>query len=173
MGEAILGRAGSAASIVVIVSVVMLLALSVSMVGDENMGRVSNAATGEGISVRHASRWKIPLASRPCSREAPRMPQAIDRAALDELFDALERRGYTLVGPRVRDRAIVLDEIGSTADLPAGWTDVQEGGTYRLARRDDDALFGHNAGPNSWKSFLFPSELRLWTPAEPPTAASR
>ena len=92
------------------------------------------------------------------------MPQvAIDRAGLDHLFGALQRRGYTLVGPMVRDRAIVLDELDSTADLPAGWTDVQEGGTYRLARRDDDALFGHNAGPNSWKSFLFPSELRIWT----------
>ena len=92
------------------------------------------------------------------------MPQvAIDRAGLDQLFGALQRRGYTLVGPMVRDRAIVLDELDSTADLPAGWTDVQEGGTYRLARRDDDALFGHNAGPNSWKSFLFPSELRIWT----------
>ena len=91
------------------------------------------------------------------------MPQAIDRAGLDDLFDALARRGYTLVGPLVRDRAIVLDELDSTADLPAGWTDVQDGGSYRLARREDDALFGHNAGPNSWKSFLFPSELRIWT----------
>jgi sulfhydrogenase subunit beta (sulfur reductase) len=91
------------------------------------------------------------------------MPDAIDRAGLDQLFGALQRRGYTLVGPMVRDRAIVLDELDSTADLPAGWTDVQEGGTYRLERRNDDALFGHNAGPNSWKSFLFPSELRIWT----------
>jgi sulfhydrogenase subunit beta (sulfur reductase) len=91
------------------------------------------------------------------------MPDAIDRAGLDELFGALERRGYTLVGPTVRDRAIMLEALDSTADLPAGWTDVQEGGTYRIARRDDDALFGHNAGPNSWKSFLFPSELRVWT----------
>ena len=88
---------------------------------------------------------------------------AIDRAGLDELFGALVRRGYTLVGPTVRDRAIMLEELDATAELPAGWTDVQEGGTYRLARRDDDALFGHNAGPNSWKSFLFPSELRVWT----------
>ena len=87
----------------------------------------------------------------------------MDRGGLDELFDALARRGYTLVGPTVRDRAIVLEELGSTAELPAGWTDVQEGGSYRLARRDDDALFGHNAGPNSWKSFLFPSQLRIWT----------
>ena len=91
------------------------------------------------------------------------MPTAIDRPGLDELFGALERRGYTVVGPTVRDRAIVLEELDSTAKLPAGWTDVQEGGTYRLARRDDEALFGHNAGPNSWKSFLFPSELRVWT----------
>jgi sulfhydrogenase subunit beta (sulfur reductase) len=90
-------------------------------------------------------------------------PLAIDLPDLDALFGALERRGYTLVGPTVRDRAIVLEELDSTAELPAGWTDVQEGGTYRLARREDDALFGHNAGPNSWKSFLFPSELRVWT----------
>jgi sulfhydrogenase subunit beta (sulfur reductase) len=74
---------------------------------------------------------------------------SIDRAGLDELFGALTRRGYTLVGPTVRDRAIVLDEVDATTDLPAGWTDVQDGATYRLARRGDDALFGHNAGPNS------------------------
>jgi sulfhydrogenase subunit beta (sulfur reductase) len=87
---------------------------------------------------------------------------AIDRVGLDGLFAALEGRGYTLIGPMVRDRAIVLDELDSTTELPAGWTDVQEGGSYRLERRDDDALFGHNAGPNSWKSFLFPAELRIW-----------
>jgi ferredoxin len=85
------------------------------------------------------------------------------REALDELFAALEARGYTLVGPLVRDRAIVYDELHSSAELPAGWTDVQEGGSYRLERRDDDALFAHNVGPNSWKSHLFPSRLPLWT----------
>jgi hypothetical protein len=57
---------------------------------------------------------------------------AIDRAGLDELFAVLERRGYTLVGPTVRDRAIMLEELDSAAELPAGWTDVQEGGTYGI-----------------------------------------
>ena len=90
-------------------------------------------------------------------------PLTMQRAALDELLAALEARGYTPVGPLVRDRAIVYDELRSSAELPAGWTDVQEGGSYRLERRDDDALFGHNVGPNSWKSFLFPATLRLWT----------
>jgi sulfhydrogenase subunit beta (sulfur reductase) len=89
-------------------------------------------------------------------------PQSVDLAGVEALIAGLAARGYTVVGPTVQDRAIVLDEIDSAAELPAGWTDVQEGGTYRLARRDDDALFGHNAGPNSWKSFLFPSELRIW-----------
>jgi ferredoxin len=87
----------------------------------------------------------------------------IARDALDELFAALRARGYTVIGPRVRDRAIVYAEVDSSADLPAGWTDVQDGGSYRLERRDDQALFGHNVGPNSWKSYLFPPTLKLWT----------
>ena len=41
----------------------------------------------------------------------------------------------------------MYDEIHSVSDLPAGWTDEQEGGTYRLKRRDDTALFGYNVGP--------------------------
>ena len=48
------------------------------------------------------------------------------------------------------------------ADLPAGWTDEQDGGHYRLVRRDDDALFGYAVGPESWKRFLHPPRLRLW-----------
>jgi sulfhydrogenase subunit beta (sulfur reductase) len=77
-----------------------------------------------------------------------------------------------VIGPTIRSDAIVYDEIESTADLPAGWTDEQEGGTYRLRRRDDEALFGFNVGPTSWKNFLFPPKLQLWTSdgedAEPP-----
>ena len=74
-------------------------------------------------------------------------PQVIERGALDELLDALRSRGFTPIGPTVRQGAIVYDELDSAADLPAGWTDVQDGGTYRLERRDDDAVFGHNVGP--------------------------
>jgi sulfhydrogenase subunit beta (sulfur reductase) len=86
----------------------------------------------------------------------------IDRDGLDGLLAALAGRGYTLIGPTVRDGAVVYGEIASVGDLPAGWGDEQEGGTYRLRERGDGALFGHNAGPNSWKSFLFPPTLRLW-----------
>jgi sulfhydrogenase subunit beta (sulfur reductase) len=86
----------------------------------------------------------------------------IQRDQLDGLIEALRTDGYTVVGPTERDRAIVYGEVESIADLPAGWTDVQDGGTYRLERRGDDALFGYAVGPQSWKKYLFPPELRLW-----------
>jgi len=46
-----------------------------------------------------------------------------------------------------RDGAICYGDIASAADLPAGWTDEQDAGTYRLRRRDDDALFGLQRRP--------------------------
>ena len=78
------------------------------------------------------------------------------------LFEALRRREYRLVGPTLGDGAIVYREIRSPADLPQGWTDEQDGGTYRLKRRTDRAVFGYAVGPHSWKQFLFPSATRLW-----------
>ena len=80
----------------------------------------------------------------------------IDRTGLDTLFSVLQRRGYELVAPRLRDQAIVYDTIESTADLPEGWTDEHEAGHYRVKRRDDKALFGYVVGPQSWKKYLFP-----------------
>lgn len=95
-------------------------------------------------------------------RDAHSPPTVVERDDLGSLFVALRDRGYTLLGPTVRDGAIVHDEVTSPDDLPAGWTDEQDGGTYRIRRRDDEALFGHNAGPHSWKNALFPPSLRLW-----------
>jgi len=86
----------------------------------------------------------------------------IERDGLDELLAALGRRGFELIGPTVRDGAIVYDEIATIDDLPAGWTDEQDGGSYRLRQRDDGALFGYAVGPQSWKRFLHPPELKLW-----------
>lgn len=93
----------------------------------------------------------------------PREPvQTLLRADLDSLFAALRERGYAVIGPTVRAQAIVYDEIASAADLPIGLTDEQEAGSYRLAARGDEACFGHQAGPNSWKRFQLPPRLPVW-----------
>jgi sulfhydrogenase subunit beta (sulfur reductase) len=86
----------------------------------------------------------------------------LEREGLQTLFDALLARGYKLLGPTLCEGAIVYDELTSTSDLPAGWTDEQDGGTYRLKKRNDEALFGYVVGPHSWKKFLFPPVVRLW-----------
>jgi ferredoxin len=78
------------------------------------------------------------------------------------LIKALIRRGFEVIGPTIRDGAIVYDQVSSVEDLPKGWTDVQQAGKYQLKKRPDDALFGFNVGPHAWKKFLFPSTTRLW-----------
>jgi sulfhydrogenase subunit beta (sulfur reductase) len=86
----------------------------------------------------------------------------LERADLPRLFQVLQARGYQIVGPTVRDGAIIYDTLANPDQLPAGWTDEQDGGTYRLKKRGDAALFGYVVGPHSWKKFLFPPEQRLF-----------
>ncbi|HEX4074172.1 MAG TPA: 4Fe-4S dicluster domain-containing protein [Candidatus Acidoferrales bacterium] len=86
----------------------------------------------------------------------------VEVSDFDQLLHALTNRGYEIIGPVVRDGAIVYDHVASTSDLPSGWTDEQSGGTYRLKRRSDAALFGYAVGPHSWKKFLHPPTQRLW-----------
>ena len=81
---------------------------------------------------------------------------------LDQLIQVLLRHGYEVVGPTIREGAIVYDRLASAKDLPEGWTDDQDGGTYRLKPRTDKALFGYVVGPHSWKKFLHPPTVRLW-----------
>jgi formate hydrogenlyase subunit 6/NADH:ubiquinone oxidoreductase subunit I len=81
---------------------------------------------------------------------------------LDLLIQALRKQGYCVVGPTIREGAIAYDELSSAKNLPAGWTDAQDGGTYRLERRTDGALFGYAVGPHSWKKFLHPPLQRLF-----------
>jgi sulfhydrogenase subunit beta (sulfur reductase) len=81
---------------------------------------------------------------------------------LDGLIDGLRSDGFRVIGPRLRDDAIIYDDIESIANLPAGWTDEQDGGHYRVHRRNDGALFGYNVGPHAWKRFLHPPMLSLW-----------
>ncbi len=81
---------------------------------------------------------------------------------LEDLVLALTGRGYRVLAPLVREGAIVYDAIDSAAQLPAGWTEVQDGGTYRLVQRDDESRFGYAVGPISWKGTLLPARIRLW-----------
>lgn len=81
---------------------------------------------------------------------------------LEHVLRALSASGYTLIGPTVRDGAIVYDTITSVGQLPAGWADEQEAATYRLHHDGSPTVYNHTAGPHAWKKFLTPPTTELW-----------
>ncbi|MGI5466622.1 4Fe-4S dicluster domain-containing protein [Streptomyces sp. CA-132043] len=82
---------------------------------------------------------------------------------LAALVRELARGGRQVIGPTVRDGAIVLAELDDAAQLPHGWGVELEAGRYRLVRREDAMVFAHSAGPQSWKAYLHPQRVRRWT----------
>lgn len=129
----------------------------------------------EGVPIGPGSRG-----GRLCrSASADRCPRDTDVAggvttktaqltSLEPLVARLRADGYRVIGPTVRDGAIMLAELESAAQLPYGWGAVLEPGGYRLRRRDDQSPFGHAAGPQSWKTYLHPPRAPLWTARRDP-----
>jgi formate hydrogenlyase subunit 6/NADH:ubiquinone oxidoreductase subunit I len=81
---------------------------------------------------------------------------------LQRLIDVLSARGYTVIGPTVRDGAIAPGAVRTIDDLPRGWGDEQDASHYRLRRRDDDAFFGFASAAQSMKPVVFPASELLW-----------
>ena len=98
----------------------------------------------------------------------PGVKAVLSTEALQALIALLARQGYTVAGPRVRDGAIVYDEIAGCEDLPSGIRDRQGAGRYHLETREDGAFFGFSVGPQSWKRFLHPPVQSLWSAQKTP-----
>ncbi len=81
------------------------------------------------------------------------------------LLAALAAAGYGVKGPTLADAAIVYDDISQAADLPMGWNDRQDNGSYRLEQSRDQTLFGYNLGQDTWKRFFYPPREALFSAA--------
>ena len=79
----------------------------------------------------------------------------IEKQQLQAVIDRLQQIGYRTIGPQLADEAVVYDDLDTVDQLPIGWLDEQDGGTYRL-RQEGGAWFDYVVGPHSLKSFLFP-----------------
>ena len=93
---------------------------------------------------------------------ADRAKVMITGDGLQRLIDALAARSYKVLGPRVRDGAIVYDEIARVSDLPRVGLIARRRAVIVCERRADNALFGFAVGPQSWKRFLHPPIETLW-----------
>jgi ferredoxin len=99
-------------------------------------------------------------------------PVILEADCLDHLFHALRDEGYEVLGPAVRDSAIVYEPLRSSSELPRGKGDTQAPGRYRLRDRDDSSLFGYAVGPHSWKRYLHPPRVTLLTARRTPGTLS-
>lgn len=86
----------------------------------------------------------------------------VEKEHLQQVLDSLRKKGYLTVGPVVRDGAISYEPISSVSELPAGWTDEQGPGKYRLKKGASGKLFDYLYGAQSWKRWLFPPERTMY-----------
>jgi ferredoxin len=87
--------------------------------------------------------------------------QVLTAEGLDEVIRALRAEGRQVIGPRVQDGVITHDVIDSAGDLPAGWTEEQDGGRYRLAPTGTDEVFAFSSPATAWKRYLYPERTLL------------
>ena len=75
-------------------------------------------------------------------------------AQLGELIDALQRHGYQVVGPTVRDGAIVWAPDEKWGEIGVAWCVLEEGSTLR-----EEDILGHFHGKLA--RFKLPTRVRF------------
>lgn len=89
-------------------------------------------------------------------------PSFLPHDRLQRLIDELAGRGYEVIGPQVREGAVVLAPLGQATALPWGARDTQAPGRHALEIGEDSRAFGWVIGPTSLKPFIFKQQETLW-----------
>jgi ferredoxin len=75
------------------------------------------------------------------------------------IVDELDRAGYEVWGPAVRDGVIVTRRLDGGDVLPIGYTVDQSPGSSRLVATGDRSRFGWAVGPQPWKPLVHPPSV--------------
>jgi len=90
-------------------------------------------------------------------------PRFLPRADLQNFIDTLQNEGYEVIGPQVKDHAVIYAPLKKVEQLPQGITDEQEAGRYRLHSTKKNRYFNWVNGPQTIKPFLFAPRQILWS----------
>lgn len=91
------------------------------------------------------------------------------RGVLAALIDTLRAQGFSVIGPTVRDGAIVYEPIDGPDALPAGCHAEQAPGRYSMRHDDSPRQFAWANGPQALKPLLFAPRESLWRSARDAT----
>ena len=81
---------------------------------------------------------------------------------LQRLVDVLLAQEFQVIGPVVKDGAIVYDQVSSIQQLPQGYQDDQSPGSYRLRQTSSSNFFAWSNGVQALKPLMFKSSEVLW-----------
>ncbi len=82
---------------------------------------------------------------------------------LHRFISLLKSEFDEVIGPVAVDGVIRLRPIESADDLPTGFTEQQETGSYRLLETGTSLRFSYGLGPDSLKSIVHPPRSPVWT----------
>lgn len=91
------------------------------------------------------------------------MTVALPKNTLNTILERLREQGFQTLGPRIEAESLVYSQIKGLEDLPQGYTTEQNGGNYRLIYTGHPRYFDITAGSHTWKQFLFPPRVTLFT----------
>ncbi|MBM3153497.1 MAG: sulfite reductase subunit A [Chloroflexi bacterium] len=94
---------------------------------------------------------------------APGSSISLPKSEFDVLLSTLREQGYQNIGPRLKDDGIVYEPISTLADLPRGVRSEQGPARFRLVPGNSRDYFDAIPGAQSWKQYLFPPRIRLFT----------
>ena len=93
----------------------------------------------------------------------PKGTYVLDANRLNDLISLLRDEGYEVIGPKKLDFAVSYEPISSVDEMPVGYIDVTKPGFYRLEKWDKPVFFGTLHSSCSWKKYLYPIEVKLFT----------
>ncbi|MEZ5453169.1 MAG: 4Fe-4S dicluster domain-containing protein [Thiothrix sp.] len=90
------------------------------------------------------------------------MHHFLARADFPAMLETLAAAGFACIGPQVRQGSIVFDPLHEVAQLPQGWQDEQQPGSYRLHQTGSPYWFDWANGASAIKPHTFAPQESLW-----------
>ena len=87
----------------------------------------------------------------------------LTKTHFNDFIRLLRNQGYDVVGPQVKDDAIVYDKLNNSEQFPIGVHDDQTPGSYSLLKTDETSWFSWANGPQALKPLVFSPQEKLWS----------